>query len=188
VGVVGEIYIRSQRFSNGNLIKRLEEFGCEVAMPSIAEWFLYTNYTRIMNCGWFREHRREFFSRLFNIFMLWRQSYVYRLMGLEREPKVTELLKAADQYVHRSFEGETVLSIAKTLEYIESGLSGVVNVMPFTCMPGNIVTTIYKAIKDRHQDFPLLVLSYDGVANTLDAMRLETFVSQASAFNSRRPG
>jgi predicted nucleotide-binding protein (sugar kinase/HSP70/actin superfamily) len=179
IGVVGEIYIRSQKFSNGFLEKKLESIGCEVAFPSISEWFFYTNFTRIRNCYWFRQYRRSIFTKTFDRYMRWRQVYIYRILGLTPEPQIVKTINEAAKYIHPSFEGEAVLSIGKTIECIKENFSGVINVMPFTCMPGNIVTTIYKAIKDDYPDFPLLCLSFDGVANTLDDLRLETFVHQA---------
>ncbi len=45
VGVVGEIYVRSNRFSNENAVREIEALGGEVWMPPISEWLLYVNYT-----------------------------------------------------------------------------------------------------------------------------------------------
>jgi predicted nucleotide-binding protein (sugar kinase/HSP70/actin superfamily) len=57
--------------------------------------------------------------------------------------------------------------------------------MPFTCMPGNTVTTIYKGVKEKFPDFPLFNLSVDGLDHAVDAMRLETFVTQARNYMAR---
>ncbi len=182
IGIVGEIYIRSQKFSNGFLEKKLESMGCEVSLPSIAEWFFYTNFTRIRNCLWFNQFRRAIFTKIFNYYMQWRQKYIYKILGLEFEPEVKEILQLAEKYIHPSFEGEAILSVGKTIEFIKENFSGVINVMPFTCMPGNIVTTVYKGIKDDYPEFPLISLSFDGIANTIDEIRFETFVEQAKKF------
>ncbi len=171
IGIVGEIYIRSQKFSNGYLERKLEAMDCEVSLPSIGEWFFYTNYTRIKNCPWFGQHRRAIFTKIFDRYMRWRQAYIFRLLEQPPEPHITAIISEAKKYLHPSFEGEAILSIGKTIEFIRKKYSGVINVLPFTCMPGNIVTTIYKAIKDDYPDFPLLCLSFDGLANTLDEIR-----------------
>ncbi len=184
IGIVGEIYVRSQKFSNTFLIEKLERLGCEVVLPSIGEWFFYTNLTRIKNCKWFREYRRALFTNIFNKYMEWRQQRIYSTMGLNSETQPMTLLKYADKYLHPSFEGEAILTIGKTIECIKENFSGVVNVMPFTCMPGNIVTTLYKAIKEEYPDFPLFVLSLDGLDHAVDSMRLETFVHQARYYHS----
>ena len=44
VGIVGEIYIRSNRFSNDDLVRKVEEFGGEAWLAPIAEWINYVNY------------------------------------------------------------------------------------------------------------------------------------------------
>jgi len=182
IGIVGEIYVRSQKFSNNFVIDKLEKLGCEVVLPSIGEWFFYTNFTRVKNCLWFNDYRRAIFTKLFDQYMKWRQHKIYRILGLDPEAEITLLLNFAKEYVHPSFEGETILTIGKTIECIHGNFSGVVNIMPFTCMPGNIVTTLYKAIKDRYPDFPLFVLSLDGLEHAVEAMRLETFVSQTKNY------
>jgi predicted CoA-substrate-specific enzyme activase len=179
IGIVGEIYVRSQKFSNNNLIKRLEELGCEVMMPSIGEWFFYTNYTRIRNCWWFKQYRRSIFTYFFNRYMRWRQDRFYGIVNVPREHRISSLLELGGEYIHPSFEGEAILSVGKTIEYIKDACSGIVNVMPFTCMPGNIVSSVYRRLKERNKDLPLFILSVDGIDHAVDAMRLETFVSQA---------
>jgi len=186
IGIVGEIYVRSQKFSNHFIVRRLEELGCEVALPSIAEWFFYTNFTRVRNCAWFGEYRRALFTKGFDLYMRHRQRRIYQTLGLEKEGKVEHLVGRALPHIDPSFEGEAVLSVGKTLEFIAEGYAGVVNVMPFTCMPGNIVTAVYRGLKEKHPDFPMFVLAFDGVDHAVDSMRLETFVNQARDYAARR--
>jgi predicted CoA-substrate-specific enzyme activase len=179
IGIVGEIYVRSQEFSNNFVIRRLENLGCEVALPSIGEWFLYLNFTRVRNCRWFKQYRRVIFTRIFDWYMKYRQRKIFKILGLEPETSITGLLGNANPYLHSTLEGEAVMTVGKTIDFIKENFDGVVNVMPFTCMPGNTVTTVYKKIKEDFPDFPLFNLSVDGLDHAVDAMRLETFVSQA---------
>jgi len=60
------------------------------------------------------------------------------------EPSIKQTLHAAMPYIHHSFEGEAVLSVGKAIDYINKGVSGILNVMPFTCMPGTIASAILK--------------------------------------------
>ena len=179
IGIVGEIYVRSQEFSNNFVIQRIENLGCEVALPSIGEWFLYLNFTRVRNCRWFHQYRRVVFTKIFDRYMKYRQNKIFKILGLERETSVNTLLSYAAPYLHSTLEGETVMTIGKTIDFIKEGFDGVVNVMPFTCMPGNTVTSIYKRIKEHYPDLPLFNLSVDGLDHAVDTMRLETFVTQA---------
>jgi predicted CoA-substrate-specific enzyme activase len=184
IGIVGEIYVRSQEFSSNFVIKKLEALGCEVALPSIGEWFLYLNFTRVRNCRWFRQYRRVLFTKIFDHYMKYRQKKIFRKLGVEPEASIDRLLDNAIPYLHSTLEGEAVMTVGKTIDYIKEGFDGVVNVMPFTCMPGNTVTTMYKKIKEDFPDFPLFTLSVDGLDHAVDAMRLETFVTQAKTHKS----
>lgn len=186
VGIVGEIYVRSQKFSNTYIEKKLEDLGCEVALPSVAEWFFYTNFTRIRNCNWFGQYRRSLFTKIFNEYMVWRHNKIFKLFDLPSEANILTLLRGADQIIDPTFEGEAILTVGKTIECIHQDFSGVVNVLPFTCMPGNIVTTVYKRIKDEYPEFPLFVLSLDGLDHAVDAMRLETFARQVETYQKNK--
>ncbi|MFQ5466302.1 MAG: acyl-CoA dehydratase activase-related protein, partial [Thermodesulfobacteriota bacterium] len=67
IGVVGEIYVRSNRFSNEDLVTKLEALGAEVRMPTIGEWIFYTNLTSKRK-NWRRRKYGDFFRTAFNDF------------------------------------------------------------------------------------------------------------------------
>lgn len=186
IGIVGEIYVRSQRFSNQNIIRRLEGLGVEVDLPSIAEWFFYTNFTRVKNGIWFKQYRRVLFTKGFNAYMRYCQQKIYQELGLTPESRIEQLISRGAEFLNPAYEGEAILSLGKTMEFINEGCFGVVNVMPFTCMPGNIVAALFKRIREQNPGFPLLVLAFDGVDHAADAMRLEAFVNQARQYALRR--
>ncbi|MCK4522580.1 hypothetical protein KAU05_00420, partial [Candidatus Aerophobetes bacterium] len=58
---------------------------------------------------------------------------------------------------------------------------GVVNVMPFTCMPGNITWALSTQIEKDYANFPILNLSYDGSHQANYLNKIRTFVSQVEA-------
>ena len=43
LGVVGEIYLRFNTFSNQDIMRRIEQHGGECWIADIAEWIWYTN-------------------------------------------------------------------------------------------------------------------------------------------------
>jgi len=58
----------------------------------------------------------------------------------------------------------------------------VINVMPFSCMPSNVVQSLMKKVAPALGGMPALTVSYDGQQDpTLDT-RLETFLAQARMF------
>ena len=44
VGIVGEIYVRCNRFSNNDVIRKVEELGGQVWFAPLTEWISYINF------------------------------------------------------------------------------------------------------------------------------------------------
>jgi predicted CoA-substrate-specific enzyme activase len=193
IGMVGEIYTRANKFSNENVVLEVEALGGEAWMPPIAEWILYTNHTAI-----WRALRLRKFSHLLELRLTHRVQTKLE-HELERsfkgslrnygEPSIRATLKNAHPYLHPSFEGEAILSLGKAKDYWQKGAGGIINIMPFTCMPGTIVNALLKRFREDHQNIPFLNLSYDGQEQTNTRTRLEAFmyqVQQVQAAKERR--
>ena len=193
IGIVGEIYVRSHPFANSNLIARLEELGAVCDLASLAEWIYYTNFTRGRSArrgGQFR----DWFTNVFQDYvqhriektlaeplekMLGKSGLRSRFgeVGLAEGP-VEHVIELAQPYLHHSFEGEAILSVGKTIEYYHQGFGGVVNAMPFSCMPSTVVSTQTMRISADCADMPILNLSFDGQEDSTLTTRLEAFVEQ----------
>jgi len=181
VGIVGEIYIRSNRFSNNDLVRKVEEFGGMVWLAPVAEWISYVNYMSKL-----RSLRNIKLSNLFNIALT---DYIQRKeehkledifeghIKYGREPRIKDIIEKAKPYIHMSFEGEAILSIGKSIDFIEKGVSGIINAMPFTCMPGTISSAIMKLIQNRY-NVPVINIAFDGQGTTNIMTRLEAFMHQ----------
>ena len=83
----------------------------------------------------------------------------------------------AEPYIIKWF-GEAALSVGKSIEWAENGASGIINVLPFTCIPGNIVNAISKSLKADYR-IPWLNLAFDGLEQGTTETRLEAFMYQA---------
>ncbi|MEK7680299.1 MAG: CoA activase, partial [Deltaproteobacteria bacterium] len=186
VGVVGEIYVRSNRFSNENLVLKLEALGAEVRIPTIGEWILYTNY-----CGkrrnWERREWKDYVKTVVNDFFQHKDEKKLEniLNGDLRgghEPRIEDIIERAAPYIHHSFEGEAVLSVGKALDYISNGAHGIVNAMPFTCMPGTVVNAVLKRLREDNDNIPYLNMVYEGLEDGNAMTRLEAFVHQTKEF------
>jgi len=190
IGVVGEIYVRSNRFSNEDLIKKLEGLGAEVRMPTISEWIFYTNWC-CKKRNWNRGRWGDFFRTIFNNFFQKkderRMEEIFKGdLRSGHEPDVQEIIDRAEGYIDESFEGEAVLSVGKALDYIEHGAHGLVNAMPFTCMPGTVVNAVLKRLRENNSNIPYLHMVYEGSEDTNSTTRMEAFVHQAREFMERR--
>jgi predicted nucleotide-binding protein (sugar kinase/HSP70/actin superfamily) len=185
IGVVGEIYVRNHPFANLNIIPRLEALGAACDLAPLAEWVYYTNFTRSKMA-----HRRGQWKNLLgNEIQNFFQHRIERALARPLEKKFGKLaerptshvIALAEPYMDASFEGEAILSIGKMVEYHEDGFGGVVNVMPFTCMPSTIVNTQTRRLSADCNEMPILNLSFDGQEDVTLTTRLEAFVEQVAA-------
>ncbi len=92
----------------------------------------------------------------------------------------------ARDYLHPSFRGEAILSIGKSRDFVRKGACGLVNIMPFTCMPGTVVNSLFKRFREDHDNIPFLNLAYDGQEQTHIRTRLEAFMYQVCQVQARR--
>ena len=189
VSVVGEIYVRSHSFANGNIVRQLEQLGAEVNLAGFAEWLYYTNHTRKLMAGRWGDWRLY----LQNITKGYFQHKIEKRLArpLEQrfgpiaEGNVTDVIDVATPYMHESFEGEAILSIGKMVEMAHHGAAGAVNVMPFTCMPSTIVSGIARQVSIETGGMPIISVSYDGQQDPTLPTRLEAFIHQARMFSRR---
>ena len=54
--------------------------------------------------------------------------------------------------------------------------------MPFTCMPGMVVTALSKKFKEDYNNIPWLNMVYDGQQDSQAQTRLEAFIYQARQY------
>jgi len=190
IGVIGEIFVRTHDFSNNNLIKRLEKYGAEVFMPpTLTEWFLYINYYMKRNLKKDKKYFALFATYIKDLYQKSREhkiKKIFDIFNLEEETSVERVLDYCDPYLVPELEEEVGITVGKALDYINNDVSGIINVMPFTCMPGNIANIMLERIKAEHNNIPVLNINYDGQKENNTETRLETFVFQCKQYNEKQ--
>ncbi|MBN2072601.1 MAG: CoA activase [Actinobacteria bacterium] len=120
----------------------------------------------------------------------WNHALSKPLKGFLREEKETgiyEVWDNAEPYIIKWF-GEAALSVGKSVDWIKKGADGIINVLPFTCIPGNIVNAVSRRIKEDYH-VPWLNLAFDGLEQGTTETRLEAFMYQAGQhLDSRKQG
>jgi predicted CoA-substrate-specific enzyme activase len=186
IGVVGEIYVRLNRFANEDVIRKIEMLGGEARLAPLVEWVHYINKMAKRRAKR-RGHLRNLLGVLLKEYFQKKDERqlaqaFYGSIEEPEEPPTEHLLRLAEPYVHDSFEGEAILTIGKTIDYALKGACGVVNVMPFTCMPGTITTAILKRYREENGHFPVLNIAYDGQEGGDVLVRLEAFMHQVKQY------
>jgi predicted nucleotide-binding protein (sugar kinase/HSP70/actin superfamily) len=104
------------------------------------------------------------------------------LLTYPHETPIDELMDKARPYYEPLLGTEAPCSVGKAVDFCQHGLSGVINILPFSCMPGLIATGLAKAIRDDHGHLPWLDVIYDVQGGTNLQTRLEAFMFQARQF------
>ena len=190
IGIVGEIFVRLNRFANEDVIRKIEQFGGEAWIAPFTEWILYVNTISKK-----RSLRKKSFSNLLKVFLTdyYQKKDEHHLEKIFKghlrnfgEPQTRSILRKAKPYIDSSFEGEAILSVGKTIDFARRGASGVLNIMPFTCMPGTIVSALLKRYQEENNNIPILNMAYDGQEQTNTLTRLEAFMYQTKEFQNRK--
>jgi predicted nucleotide-binding protein (sugar kinase/HSP70/actin superfamily) len=182
IGVVGEIFVRSNKFSNEDVVRKIEALGGEVWLAPMEEWIYYANFLDIKHSLESRDYsavigtaiKRYFQKHIEHRYAKYFQGHLRTLA----EPSTFAVLRNAAPYMHHSFEGESILSIGKSVDFVRKGAHGIVNTMPFGCMPGTIVTALMRAVS-RDFGLPVINIAYDGTESSTNTIQLEAFMDQA---------
>jgi len=183
IGLIGEIFVRSHNFSNENLIKKIEALGGEVWLAPMEEWIYYINDMSLRK-ALIKKDKSDMMNIFAKRFFQKRieHKYAKHFKGFLKtlsEPDTKVILDKAAPYLHDSFEGEAVLSIGKAIDLIQRNAAGIINAMPFGCMPGTIVTALLKKLS---KDFGVSCISipYDGSESPTTELQLEAFMESVS--------
>jgi predicted CoA-substrate-specific enzyme activase len=178
VGINGEIYLRSNRFSNQDLVKQCEKAGLEVIVSSIGEWMKYIFFRHVEDAIRDRKFLKALASYM--IKRVWEHdehTVVKRFCELVdgQEPSTEELLKHTSHWLSPRCGSEAVLSIGSGIEWMENPkFAGVISVMPHGCMPGGIVAAMSEKFSALYRK-PWINLTYDGFVESTNLTRINNF-------------
>jgi predicted CoA-substrate-specific enzyme activase len=188
IGIVGEIFVRTHKGSNQELVRQLEELGCETLVASVSEWVAYTTHTGIEQAQLSLKKSLSG-KNLAEALGCWTsakyQDLMYKTIALpfqktlknRLDHSTTAILKEVGESFSNHINGEAILSIGGAIAFAKSGFNGVVNAMPFTCMPSTIASSILKS--EMRNKIPYIDMVYDGSIQPNRELNLETFVYQA---------
>jgi predicted nucleotide-binding protein (sugar kinase/HSP70/actin superfamily) len=95
---------------------------------------------------------------------------------------VERILDEAAPYVHRDYCGDPPLAFGAASALAKEGVAGVANILPFTCLPGTIVTSVATAFRRDHNGIPWVDIAWDGQEDVGLKTRLEAFAHQVREF------
>ncbi len=169
VGIVGEIYVRNNRFLNRNLVRRVEQAGGEAWLAPMSEWVQYTafmesfqnRYQKSRKTTRIGQYLKQRYLRNDEVF--WTRQ-VSPILDERFEPDIGQTIKEGARFLPVDFSGEAIITLGRAIEFIKTGADLVVNCAPFGCMPGAITSGIFQTIQKEYK-VPVVNLFFDGEDN-----------------------
>jgi predicted CoA-substrate-specific enzyme activase len=190
IAVVGEIFMRDNAFCSANMVRRLEALGAETLMAPFAEWISYSTYRYTRDSRWKKNTGGYVRSKIQGVLQHQLEhtlvDAVTKITPVGPMVRIEEMLDHCDQYIHRDYDGDPPLSLGTTSILSENYISGVVNILPFTCMPGTLNTSVSDLFRRDHDHLPWENFAYDGQEDSSLDSRLQAFMHQAREFCERK--
>ena len=178
VGINGEIFLRSNSFSNSDLVRACEEAGLEVVVSPVGEWIKYTSYRNVEDAVRERNVKKMMVGYIKKLVQERDERKVAincRELVDVREPSTAEIVALSSRYLSPKCGSEAVLSIGSGIEWLENPkFAGVISVMPHGCMPGGIVAAMSEKFSTMHEK-PWTSLTYDGFLETSNLAKINNF-------------
>ncbi|MDD3811113.1 MAG: acyl-CoA dehydratase activase [Bacteroidales bacterium] len=186
IAVVGEIFMRDNAFCSGNVVRRLEELGAETMMAPFSEWISYSTYRYTRDSRWKKNTSGLLRSKIQGKLQHYLEDQIVKAVN-EISPtgpmvRVEEMLQHCDQYIHHDYDGDPPLSLGTTAILSKDYISGVVNILPFTCMPGTLNTSVSEVFRRENRNLPWENFAYDGQDDASIENRMQAFMHQAKEY------
>ena len=177
IGIVGEIYVKYNKFGNRFISDKLIEEGVEVVFPPILEFF--TQEIVNVKKNWDMNLTHHKFSswvlvEFFNIYINNAISKAEKILKKSKYPFVFESIKQiaedAEQTLSLSNQfGEGWLISAEISSFAKQGINNVISVQPFGCIANQVISKgIEKNLKKKYPNLNLLFLDYDDGASDVN--------------------
>ena len=145
--MAGEIFVRKDEFSSQRVVEALSDKGIVVQRAPMLEWIHYVDY-------WVQHVEKRKLSLSDQLEMRVRMMVMNRvekrIKGILARSgfysyEVTDIesvMEAGEQFVDKSFGGETILVIGRFLKDILTDFHGLISIGPFACLPTRIIESI----------------------------------------------
>ena len=104
---------------------------------------------------------------------------------LEEDINVKEMLAHSNKYIHQDYDGDPPLALGTAAILSKKYISGIVNILPFTCMPGTLNSSVSGVFRSENNGLPWENFAYDGQADTSLDTRFQAYMHQVEEYSKR---
>lgn len=188
VGIVGEILIKYHPFGNNYTEELLEKEGAEVVMPELMGFVKYMIKNTSITSKLLKTSKIKgnIYEMVLNFVNKIEQDYSKALLnskkGYLKSCDINKLSKQVQDILSTGNQtGEGWLLTAEMIEFIEEGVSNIVCLQPFACLPNHIVGKgVIKTIRSKYKDANIAAVDYDpGASSTNQVNRIKLLMTVA---------
>ena len=197
VGVVGEILIKYHPFGNNYIVNKLEEEGAEVFLPDFMGFVKYSTSNKValnqlIKVDKFKANINKIATDLIDNFEKderialsnSKKGYMPPSNIWHLQDEVKSVLSTGNQ------TGEGWFLTAEMIEYIECGITNIVCVQPFACLPNHVVGKgVIKTIRTKYPEANISPIDYDpgaSEANQTNRIKLLMTVAKDNLNNKNK--
>jgi predicted nucleotide-binding protein (sugar kinase/HSP70/actin superfamily) len=189
VAVIGELYLMLNRTSNLELVRAVERAGGEVLQGTFSDWLYFVDWRRkdrALHLRRYGDYLNALASEAYEKRIERRFARTLRtVLHRPADAPVKEAVKPLRVCWEPALGTEATLTMARILDVARHGLSGIVNVLPFSCMPGSVVACLGPRLRRERNGIPWLDVAFDAQKETNLQTRLEAFMHQAARYHRR---
>ena len=186
VAIIGEIFMRDNAGCNGNIANRLEDLGVEVVIGPFSEWIYYSTYRFTRDSRWKNDKKGVIKSKIQGF----GQDVIANslLRGIKKftdhhkDVSLHDMLTLCNTYVNEFYDGDPAIAMGTSVALSKRGVSGLAAILPFTCMPGTLISAVSDSFRKDHNNIPFINIAYDGQDSVSLDTRLQAFVFQVKEF------
>lgn len=186
VGIVGEILIKYHTFGNDHLVEKLEAEGAEVFVPELMGFVKYCAYNGIIKSNLMKTGSKNklIYQLALNLIDWYEKTECEMLKDTRyRKPcNIYELAENVEGILSTGNQtGEGWFLTAEMVELIKDGITNVVCVQPFACLPNHIVgKAVIKCIRKKYKEANIVAIDYDpGASHTNQVNRIKLMLTVA---------
>ncbi len=195
VGIVGEIYVKFSPLGNNGLEKFLADQGCEVMVPGLLDFLLYSMQAGIDDYTLYGGSRKALIVRkAARHYLEGIKSKINRAVGdhgFTVPSSFRHVTTLTEGIISRGCKmGEGWLLTAEMAELIELGYENIVCVQPFGCLPNHIAGKgMTRKIRERYPDANIVPIDYDPGATAVNQEnRIKLMLAVASENLNKKAG
>jgi predicted nucleotide-binding protein (sugar kinase/HSP70/actin superfamily) len=187
ISLIGEIYVRREEFSRGDLVKTLTDKGFVVKTAPITEYVYYSNYLlkkEILNGLSMKEktllHVKDRYQRLLEK----RVKKIFAKTGLVKFEliDIDKTMEIGERFIAPDLIGEGILTTGLAMREILDDTCGVISIGPFNCIPSRLSEAILKKERTMEGKYRSLNITKNGYPEELKILPFLYVETDGNAF------